>query len=255
MVCLFFSKSKMTNVECHINKWSFVEYLFFKEACPFFLISAYVVIIIHSGKPSKWTFQLPASRPTDWLTGSVYDLRVSVVALQVGEDVVGVPAAEVAKACLDPQHLPAEGGAVGAAELHLHRLGLVGDAAAFVCAHAAVLGPEGPGAGAAWDGEVGGALLTVDVQAFFPRLSGRRNKNFNVIKLEEGKTELAGRSSQLLPVQAHIVQCSCSPTHTMIKFFDFHITGPMHACAVVTSHQVVHNELLFFPPVSYFLTT
>lgn len=102
--------------------------------------------------------------------GSVYDLRVSVVTLQVGEDVVGVPAAEVAEAGLDPQHLPAEGGAVGAAELHLHRLGLVGDAAALVCAHAAVLGPVGPGAGAARDGEVGGVLLSVDVQAFFPWL-------------------------------------------------------------------------------------
>lgn len=91
----------------------------------------------------------PFQQPTDRPTGSVYDLRVSVVTLQVGEDVVGVPAAEVAEAGLDPQHLPAEGGAVGAAELHLHRLGLVGDAAALVRAHATVLGPVGPGAGAA----------------------------------------------------------------------------------------------------------
>lgn len=118
------------------------------------------------------SYSIPLWRQTTPPPPSVYDLRVAVVALQVGEDVVGVPAAEVAEAGLDPQHLPAEGGAVGAAELHLHRLGLVGDAAALVRAHAAVLGPVGPGAGAARDGEVGGPLLPVHVQALLPRLVG-----------------------------------------------------------------------------------
>lgn len=129
-------------------------------------------------KSTLETFTLvlqPPSSLTHWLTGSVHDLREAVVTLQVGEDVVGVPAAQVAEAGLDPQHLPAEGGAVGAAELHLHRLGLVGDAAALVRAHPAVLGPVGPGAGAARDGEVGGVLLAVDVQALLPRLLGQRS--------------------------------------------------------------------------------
>lgn len=72
---------------------------------------------------------------------SVHDLRVTIVTLQLGEDVVGVPAAEVAEARLDPQHLPGEGRPVGALELHVDGFGLVGDAAALVRAHAAVFRP------------------------------------------------------------------------------------------------------------------
>lgn len=74
---------------------------------------------------------------------------VAIVTLQLSEDVVGVSAAEVAEAGLDPQHLPGEARPVGTLELHVHGLGLVGDAAALVRAHAAVLGPVGLRAGAA----------------------------------------------------------------------------------------------------------
>lgn len=64
-----------------------------------------------------------------------------MVTLQLGKDVVGVSAAEVAEAGLDPQHLPCEAHPVGTLELHVDGFGLVGDAAALVCAHAAVFGP------------------------------------------------------------------------------------------------------------------
>lgn len=91
---------------------------------------------------------------------------MTVVTLQVGEDVVGVFAAEVAEAGLDPQHLPGEPRPVGTLELHVDCFGLVGDAAALVCADAAVFGPILLPAGAARDGEVGGHLFPVDVQTF-----------------------------------------------------------------------------------------
>lgn len=100
----------------------------------------------------------------------VHDLRVTVVTLQLGEDVVGVPAAEVAEARLDPEHLPREARPVGALELHVDGPGLVGDAAALVRAHAAVLGPVRLPAGAARDGEVGRQVFSVDVQALLPGL-------------------------------------------------------------------------------------
>ena len=87
---------------------------------------------------------------TKWLSETlVHDLWVAVVALEVHEDVVGAPAAEVAEAGLHPHDLPGEAGAVGAEELHVDGLGLVGAAAAVVGAHAAVLGPVEPRADAA----------------------------------------------------------------------------------------------------------
>jgi hypothetical protein len=67
---------------------------------------------------------------------SVDDLIVVVVVLQLREDVVGVPAAEVTEAGVDPHHLPCQSGSVGTLELHLDSLGLVRDAAAIVCGHA-----------------------------------------------------------------------------------------------------------------------
>ena len=79
---------------------------------------------------------------------------MTVVTLQVGEDVVGVPAAEVAEAGLDPQHLPGESRPVGTLELYVDGFGLVRDAAALVRADAAVFGPVLLPAGAAGDGEV-----------------------------------------------------------------------------------------------------
>lgn len=100
-----------------------------------------------------------------------------IVAPQLLEDVVGVSAAQVAEARLDPHHLPGEPRAVGALELHVDGFGLVGDAAALVRADAAVFGAVRLPAGAAGDAEVGGQLLSVDVQAFFPRLMEERGRN------------------------------------------------------------------------------
>lgn len=85
---------------------------------------------------------------------SVHDFWVTIVTLQLSEDVIGVLAAEVAEAGLDPQHLPCESHPVRTLELHVNGFGLVGDAAAFVCADAAVFGPVRLPAGAARDGEV-----------------------------------------------------------------------------------------------------
>lgn len=84
----------------------------------------------------------------------VHDFWVTIVTLQLGEDVIGVFAAEVAKAGLDPHHLPGEPRPVRTLKLHVDGFGLVGDAAALVCADAAVFGPVRLLAGAARDGEV-----------------------------------------------------------------------------------------------------
>lgn len=100
----------------------------------------------------------------------VHDLWVTVVTLQVGEDVVGVFAAEVAEAGLDPKHLPGEPRPVRTLELHVDGFGLIRDAAALICANAAVFGPVLLPAGAARDGEVRGQFFPVDVQTFLARL-------------------------------------------------------------------------------------
>lgn len=101
---------------------------------------------------------------------SVHDFWVTVVVLQLSEDVVGVFTAEVAETGLDPHHLPGEPGAVRTLEVHVDRLGLVGDAAALVRADPAVFGPVLLLAGAAGDREVGGLIFPVDVEAFLSRL-------------------------------------------------------------------------------------
>lgn len=79
---------------------------------------------------------------------------MTIVTLQLGEDVVGVFAAEVTEACLDPQHLPRESRPVRTLKLYVDGFGLVGDAAALICADTAVFGPVLLPAGAARDGEV-----------------------------------------------------------------------------------------------------
>lgn len=84
--------------------------------------------------------------------------------LQLSKDVIGIFAAEVAETGLDPHHLPGEPCAIRTLELHVDGLGLVGDAAALVCADATVFGPVLLLAGAARDSEVGGLILPVDVQ-------------------------------------------------------------------------------------------
>lgn len=84
----------------------------------------------------------------------VHDFWVTIVTLQLGEDVIRVFAAEVAEAGLDPQHLPGESCPVRTLKLHVDGLGLVGDATALVCADTTVFGPVQLLAGAARDGEV-----------------------------------------------------------------------------------------------------
>lgn len=81
-------------------------------------------------------------------TFSVHDLGMVIIAHQVGKDVIGVLAAEVTEAGVDPHHAPGQQGAAGTLEVHSDGLGLVGDAAAVVCTDAAVLRPVGPRADA-----------------------------------------------------------------------------------------------------------
>lgn len=45
-----------------------------------------------------------------------------MVALQLCKDVIGIPAAEVAEARLDPHHLPRESGPVWTLKLHVDGL-------------------------------------------------------------------------------------------------------------------------------------
>lgn len=99
-------------------------------------------------------------------TSLVHDFWVTIVTLQVSEDVVGVLAAEVAETGLDPQHLPGESRPVWTLKLHVDGLGLVGDAAALVHADTAVFGSVLLLAGAARDGEVRRLIFPVDVQTF-----------------------------------------------------------------------------------------
>lgn len=100
----------------------------------------------------------------------VHDFWVTVVALQLSKDVIGVFAAKVAEAGLDPHHLPGEAGPVRTLEVHVDGFGFVGDAAALVCADATVFGPVLLFTGAAGDGKVGGLIFPVDVQTFLSRL-------------------------------------------------------------------------------------
>lgn len=84
----------------------------------------------------------------------VDDFGVTVKTLQVDKNVVGVFAAEVAEAGLNPQHLPGEPRPVRTLKVHVDGLGLVRDAAALVCAHPAEFGPVLFLTDAAGDGEV-----------------------------------------------------------------------------------------------------
>ena len=87
-------------------------------------------------------------------SGLVHDFWVTIVTLQLCKDVIGVFAAEVAEAGLDPQHLPGEPRPVRTLELYVDGFRLVGDAAALVHADAAVFWSVRLLAGAAGDGEV-----------------------------------------------------------------------------------------------------
>lgn len=100
----------------------------------------------------------------------VHDFRVAIVVLQVLEDIIWVFTTEVAKTSLDPHHFPNKAGPIGTYKLHIDGLGLVRDAAALVCAHAAVLWPVLLLTGAPRYSEIQGLFVTVDVQTLFPWL-------------------------------------------------------------------------------------
>lgn len=108
---------------------------------------------------------------------SVDDLIVVVVVLQLREDVIGVPAAEVTEAGVDPHDLPGEHGPVGTHKLHVDGLGLVGNAAAIVCGHAhpTVFRPVRLLTDTARDCEVFWLFFSVDVQTLLPWLRGHRS--------------------------------------------------------------------------------
>lgn len=114
-------------------------------------------------------------------TVSVHDFWVTVVILQLCKYVIGVFAAEVAEAGLDPHDLPGEPRPVGTLKLHVDGLGLVGDAAAVIGADTTVFGPVLLLADTARDGEVDGLFLSVDVKALLPWLrEGRGPKTGDV---------------------------------------------------------------------------
>ena len=115
---------------------------------------------------------LRARSITDFL---VHDLWVTIVTLQLGKDVVGIFAAEVAEAGLDPHHLPCESRPVGALEVYVDGLGLVRDAASFVSADATEFGPVLLLADAARKSEVRGQIFPVDVQALLSWLRKERH--------------------------------------------------------------------------------
>lgn len=73
--------------------------------------------------------------------------------------------------------LPGEDGPIGAPEFHLHRPGLVGDAAALVRADPAVFGPVRLRAGATREGEILWLFLPVYVETFFPRLEYSKERS------------------------------------------------------------------------------
>lgn len=133
------------------------------------------ISLVHNHTPKtsqRKTSEEKQDVPTGWeqkwqLVDNFWE---SVVILQVGKDVVGVFAAEVAEAGLDPHHLPCESRPIRTLELNVDGFGLVRYAAALVCADTAVLGLVQLLAGAARDGEVWGQLFSVDVQTFLSRL-------------------------------------------------------------------------------------
>lgn len=96
-------------------------------------------------------------------SSSVHNLSILIVLLQICKDVIGVFAAEVAEAGINPHHLPSEHGSIRALELHLHCFGFIRDAAALICADTTVLWLVELLASAAWDGEIGRLIFPVDV--------------------------------------------------------------------------------------------
>lgn len=52
----------------------------------------------------------------------VHNFWVTIVALQFCKDVIGIPAAKVAEARLDPHHLPSESSPVWTLKLHVDGL-------------------------------------------------------------------------------------------------------------------------------------
>lgn len=100
-----------------------------------------------------------------------------MVMSQVGKDVIGILAVQVAKTSIDPQDFPGKLRSVWALKPHFNSLGLVGCAAPAVCADAAVLGSVWTSAHAPRDGVVHRLVGLVDSQALLPRLNqGRTEK-------------------------------------------------------------------------------
>lgn len=124
---------------------------------------------MHRKKKSEEKQDAPTRQEHDWHL-LVHDFWVTIVTLQLGEDVIRVFAAEVAEAGLDPQHLPGESRPIRTLKLYVYGFGLVGDAASLVRADATVFGPVRLLACATRDGEVWGLFFPVDVQTFLSRL-------------------------------------------------------------------------------------
>lgn len=97
----------------------------------------------------------------------VHDFWVAIVVLQVLEDVIWVFTTKVAKTSLDPHHFPCKASPIGTHKLHINGLGLIRDAAAFICADATVLRPVLLLTGAPRYGEIKGLCIPVDVQTLF----------------------------------------------------------------------------------------
>lgn len=97
-----------------------------------------------------------------------------MVMSQVGKDVIGVPAVQVAKTSIDPHDFPGKLSSIWALKPHFNSLGLVGSAAPVVCADATVFGPVWTLAHTSRDGVVHGFVGPIDSQALLPRLNHRR---------------------------------------------------------------------------------
>lgn len=100
----------------------------------------------------------------------VHDFRVAIVVLQVLEDIIWVFTTQVAKTSLDPHHFPNKAGSIGTHKLHINGLGLIRDAAAFICTYTTVLRPVLLLTGAPRYSEIKGLFIPVDVQTLFPWL-------------------------------------------------------------------------------------
>lgn len=90
---------------------------------------------------------------------------------QVGKDVIGVLAVQVAKTSIDPHDFPGNLSSIWALKPHFNSLGLVGCAAPVVCADTTIFGSIRTFAHASRDGVVHGFIGPVDSQALLPRLN------------------------------------------------------------------------------------